>query len=119
MAEVTVYHNPQCNSSNNALALLKELGVDHDVVLYLKTPPDRETLTRIVAGLEDPVEDLVRKDSRFEKLGLNAEDYVGNPEAVIGILTKEKALMQRPLIVKDGRAVIGRPKTRIPDFVAR
>jgi arsenate reductase len=117
MAEVTVYHNPQCNSSNNALALLKELDVDHDVVLYLKTPPDRETLTRIVAGLQDPVEDLVRKDARFEKLGLDPADYVGNPDAVIDLLSREKALMQRPLIVKDGRALIGRPKTRIPDFV--
>ena len=70
MADVTVYHNPNCGSSKNALALLDELGVDYEVVLYLKTPPDRATLTKIVAGLDGPDEDLVRKDNRFEQLGL-------------------------------------------------
>jgi arsenate reductase len=118
MADVTVYHNPNCGSSKNALALLDELGVDYDVVLYLKTPPDRGTLEQIVSGLEGPVEDLVRKDGRFEKLGLDPADYVGKPEAVVDLLSREKALMQRPLLVKDGRAIIGRPKERIPPFLA-
>src|SRR3954447_6214664 len=118
MADVTVYHNPNCGSSKNALALLDELGVDYEVVLYLKTPPARPTLERIVAGLDGPVEDLVRKDSRFEKLGLDPESYVGRPEAVVELLSREKALMQRPLLVRGDKAVIGRPKERIPDFVA-
>jgi arsenate reductase len=98
--------------------VLQELGVDHEVVQYLKTPPDRDELTRLVAILEDPVEDLVRKDSRFEKLGLDPGDYVGNPEAVIELLSREKALMQRPVLVKGDRAIIGRPKSRIAHFVA-
>src|SRR4051812_14885825 len=118
MADVTVYHNPNCGSSKNTLALLDELGVDYEVVLYLKTPPDRSTLTKIVAGLDGPVEDLVRKDNRFEQLGLDPADYVGRPDAVIDLLTKEKALMQRPLLVRGDRAIIGRPKDRIPTFVA-
>jgi arsenate reductase len=118
MADVTVYHNPNCGSSKNALALLDELGVDYEVVLYLKTPPDRVTLERIVAGLDGPVEDLVRKDNRFEKLGLDPDTYVGRPEAVVELLTIEKALMQRPLLVRGDRAIIGRPKERIPGFVA-
>jgi arsenate reductase-like glutaredoxin family protein len=82
-----VYHNPNCGSSKNALALLDELGVDYEVVLYLKTPPDRATLERIVAGLCGPVEELVRKDSRFEKLGLDPDTYVGKPDAVVELLT--------------------------------
>ena len=118
MADVTVYHNPNCGSSKNALALLDELGVDYEVVLYLKTPPDRAALERIVAGLDGPVEDLVRKDSRFEKLGLDPDAYVGRPEAVVDLLNREKALMQRPLLVRGDKAIIGRPKDRIPDFVA-
>lgn len=91
--------------------------MDHDVVLYMKEPPDRATLQRIVAGLEDPVEDLVRKDSRFKKLGLDPDDYVGNPEAVVDLLVEQKALLQRPVIVKGGRAIIGRPKSRIAEFL--
>ena len=100
------------------MAVAEELGVDHDVVLYMKEPPDRETLTAIAAGLEDPVEDLVRKDSRFKKLELNAEDYVGNAEAVIDLLAEQKALLQRPIVVKGKKAIVGRPKSRIADFLA-
>ena len=92
--------------------------MDHDVVLYMKEPPDRATLEKIVAGLEDPVEDLVRKDSQFKKLELNADDYVGNPEAVIELLSERKALLQRPVVVRGDKAIIGRPKDRIADFLA-
>jgi len=99
------------------LAVAEELGVDHDVVLYMKEPPDRAMLERIVAGLEDPVEDLVRKDSRFKKLELDPDDYVGNPEAVIDLLVEQKALLQRPVIVKGKKAIIGRPKSRIAEFL--
>ena len=91
--------------------------MDHDVVLYMKEPPDRTTLEKIVAGLEDPVEDLVRKDSRFKKLELDPDDYVGNPEAVIDLLVEQKALLQRPVIVKGRKAIIGRPKSRITEFL--
>lgn len=97
--------------------MLQELGVEADVVLYLKNPPDRATLERIVAGLADPPEDLVRKDARFQKLGLDPTTYVGNPAAVVDLLVAEKALMQRPLLVKGDRAIIGRPKDRIAPFV--
>ncbi|MGB0153455.1 MAG: arsenate reductase family protein [Verrucomicrobiales bacterium] len=102
----------------NALAVAEELGVKHDVVLYIKEPPGREELETILSGLEDPVEDLVRKDSKFKKLELNPDDFVDNPEAVIEILIKHKQLLQRPLLVKDGKAIIGRPKQRIYDFLS-
>ena len=93
------------------------MGVDHDVVLYMKEPPDQKTLEAIVAGLEDPVEDLVRKDSQFKKLGLDPDDYVGNPDAVIALLSERKALLQRPIVVKGKKAIIGRPKARIREFI--
>ena len=91
--------------------------MDHEVVLYIKTPPGKEELEAIVNGLEDPVEDLVRKDSKFKKLELNPDDFVNNPEAVVEILVKHKQLLQRPVLVKDGKAIIGRPKQRIIDFL--
>ncbi len=94
------------------------MGVDHDVVLYMKEPPDRATLEKIVAGLEDPVEDLVRKDSRFKKLELNPDDYVDKPDAVIDLLVDQKALLQRPVVVKGRKAIIGRPKDRVADFLS-
>ena len=100
------------------MAVAEDLGVEHDVVLYMKEPPDRATLEKIVAGLEDPVEDLVRKDSKFKKLELNPDDYVGNAEAVIDLLVEQKALMQRPVVVKGKKAIIGRPKGRIAEFLS-
>ena len=91
--------------------------MEHEVILYIKTPPGREELEKIVAGLEDPVEDLVRKDSLFKKHDYNPDDYVGNAEAVVEILLKHKQLLQRPLIVKGKKALIGRPKARIGEFL--
>ena len=93
------------------------MGIGVDTVLYMQDPPDEATLRRIVAGLEDPVEDLVRKDSKFKKLELNPDDYVGNPDAVVEILVKHKQLLQRPVVVKGAKAIIGRPKARIGEFL--
>ena len=79
--------------------------------------PDRATLEGLVAMIEDPVEDLVRKDSRFKKLGLSPDDYVGNAKAVVDILEKHGDLLQRPVIVRGKRAIIGRPRDRVPVFL--
>ena len=100
------------------MAVAEELGVDHEVVVYIKTPPDEATLSHIVKVLEDPVEDLVRKDSKFKKLELNPDDYVDNPKAVVDILVKHKQLLQRPILVTKNKAIIGRPKQRIIDFLS-
>lgn len=88
------------------------------MVLYIKNPPEREELQSIVDALEDPVEDLVRKDSIFKTKELNPDDYVGNPEAVVEILLKHKQLLQRPVLLRGKKAVIGRPKQRIIDFLS-
>lgn len=64
------------------------------------------------------MEDLVRKDSKFKKLELDPEDFVGNPKAVVDILVKHKQLLQRPVLVKGNKAVIGRPKAKIVDFLS-
>lgn len=100
------------------------MGIEVDVVLYMKEPPDKELLKRITKGLEDPVEDLVRKDSKFKKMELVADDYVDNSGAVVELLSEQKALLQRPLVVKGEingsgplKAIIGRPKDRIADFI--
>lgn len=84
----------------------------------MKDPPDRKMLKKIVDGLDGPVEDLVRKDSVFKKLNLNADDYVGNPDAVVDILVEKKALLQRPVVLKGNKAVIGRPKTKVADLIS-
>ena len=105
------------------MAVATDAGADIDVVLYMSERPDRDTLTGIIERLEDPVENLVRKDSQFSKLGLDPEDYVGNPDAVVDVLLRYPRLMQRPVLVRGDRAIIGRPlgdakaKDRLADFL--
>jgi len=112
MADVTIYHNVHCNSSCNAVGIADELGVDFETVLYLKTPPDEATLRQIIAKLEDPVTDLVRRDSLWAKLGLTDAD-VETEDQVVKVLLEHKQLMQRPVLVTNDKAIIGRPKERV------
>lgn len=98
------------------MSIAEELGVDAEIVVYQKTPPDRAALESLVAKLVGPVADLVRKDSQFAKLGLNADDYT-TPEAVVELLLKHKMLMQRPVVVRGKTAIIGRPKERIRELL--
>jgi arsenate reductase len=70
-----------------------------------------------VAGLEAPVADLVRKDSQFAKLGLDEADYT-EPDPVIDLLVAKPRLLQRPIVVRDGKAIIGRPKDRVRAFLS-
>lgn len=97
-----------------------EAGVDVDIVKYMLKAerPDRETLESIVAKLEDPVEDLVRKDAQFKKLDLDADVLVGDAGAVVDLLVDHPQLLQRPVLVKGDRAIIGRPKDRVPEFLS-
>ena len=81
-------------------------------MLYLKDKPPRETLEHVVSILEDPVADLVRKDSQFKKLGLDEADYV-EAGPVIDLLVAKPRLLQRPIVVRGDKAIIGRPKDRI------
>ena len=94
-----------------------ELGVDAEIILYQKTPPGRDELTWLVTHLEDPPADLVRKDSLFKKLGLDEADF-RTPEAVVEIIAKHKMLMQRPVVVRGERAIIGRPKERVRELLS-
>jgi len=88
------------------------LGVDANVVLYIKTPPDAETLWSIIAKLEDPATDLVRRDSLWRKLGLSEDDALTDAQ-VVDLLVRHKQLLQRPVVVTAKKAIIGRPKERV------
>lgn len=98
------------------MSIAQELGVDAEVVLYIKTPPDAATLRAIIAKLEDPVTDLVRRDSLWKKLGLTDAD-VATADQVVAVLVKHKQLLQRPIVVTPKRAIIGRPKERVRELL--
>ena len=112
MERVTIYHNPNCKHSRGAMEILDSRQVEHETIEYLKTPPDRATLEKVMGMLSDPPSELVRDDKRFKELGLKLEDYQ-TKGAVIDLLLKYPELMQRPIIIKGGRAVIARPPEKL------
>jgi arsenate reductase len=97
--------------------IAEELGVDANVVLYIKDPPTAETLRDIIAKLEDPATDLVRRDSMFKKLGLSDDD-VATDDQIVDLLVKHKQLLQRPVLVTADKAIIGRPKSRVTELLS-
>jgi arsenate reductase len=111
-----VYHNPVCSKSRGALEILGERGVDVDVVEYLKAPPTRADLERIVDAVPDPPATLVRKDKRFGELGLVADDYQ-TKEQVVALLLEHPELMERPVVFRGERAVIARPSEKVLELL--
>jgi arsenate reductase len=117
MSSVTIYHNPNCNSSSNAVSIAEELGVDAEIVVYRKDPPDAARLREIIAKLEDPPTELVRRDALFDKLGLTDAD-VATVDQIVDVIVDNKMIMQRPLLVTADKAIIGRPKERVRELLS-
>lgn len=108
---VTIYHNPRCGKSRSALALLRERGIEPTIVDYLKTPPTRDELRALVAKLGIAPEQLVRKGEDVYK-----EKFKGRTltdEQWLDALAAYPILIERPIVVKGNRAVIGRPPERV------
>jgi arsenate reductase len=98
------------------MEILAERGLDADVTEYLKAPPDRVTLERIVSLIDDDPSALVRHDKRFKELGLAATDYM-TPAAVVDLLLAHPELMERPVVIVGDRAVIARPPEKLLDLL--
>jgi arsenate reductase len=96
--------------------IAEELGVEVDIVKYIKDPPDAAALRAVIAKLEDDPTELVRRDSMWKKLGLTDDD-VATVDQVVEVLVKHKQLLQRPVVVTADTAIIGRPKERVAELL--
>jgi arsenate reductase (glutaredoxin) len=112
MAEIVVYHNPNCGTSRGVLEILSAAGVDVDVVQYLKTPLSKAQLETIVDAIDVEPGELVRDDNRFKELGLDQGDYI-TKAAVVKLLLAHPELMQRPVVIKGKTVILARPKDKI------
>jgi arsenate reductase (glutaredoxin) len=101
----------------NAVRIAEELGVDIEIVNYIKDPPDADTLRDIIAKLEDEPTALVRRDSMWKKLGLTDAD-AATDDQIVALLVRHKQLLQRPVVVTADRAIIGRPKERVTELLS-
>jgi arsenate reductase len=117
MSDVTILHNQRCSTSRAAMERIDEAGCDADVVDYLRHPLDAAALGELLDKLEDAPTDLVRRDAYFTEVGLGDDD-VQTREQVIAVLVEHPRLMQRPVLVRGDRAIIGRPKERVAAFLA-
>lgn len=120
---VTLFHNPNCSTSRAALAELDAATVEFETIEYLKTPLERADLERIIAKLDvDRPSDLVRRDKFFTEVVIGDGGFdpetLNDPAAVIDLLLIHPRLLQRPIIESETRAFIGRPKDRVPAFLA-
>ena len=116
MADFTIYHNPGCSKSRGALEILRERGIDAEVIEYLAAPPSRAALERCIALLPDSPAELVRRDKRFRELGLDESAFTSAAE-VVELLLEHPELMQRPIVIRGDRAVIARPSERVAELL--
>jgi arsenate reductase len=115
--DLTIMHNNRCSTSRAAMERIDEAHLQAEVVDYLRDPLDATALGALLDKLEDAPGDLVRRDPHFTELGLTDAD-VATREQVIAVLAEHPRLMQRPVLVKGDRAIIGRPKERVAAFLA-
>ncbi len=109
---IAILHNPRCSKSRQALQLLKDKGIEPEVVEYLKTPPDASELGRILDLLGLAPRDLMRrKEPVYKELGL--DDPALGRAALIAAMTENPILIERPVVLADGKAVLGRPPENV------
>ncbi len=109
---VTLYHNPRCSKSRDALSLLRDNGVEPDVVLYLETPPNAKALKALLATLGISARDLLRKNEDVYK-ELNLGDEKLSEAALIKAMVENPKLIERPIAINGDKAVVGRPPENV------
>jgi arsenate reductase (glutaredoxin) len=103
---VTMYHNPRCNTSRRTLALLREKGVEPNIIEYLKTPYTTEQLKKLLGQLKMPAKKLVRK-KEAAAAGIDPEAL--SEEALIEAMARNPIIVERPIVVSGRKAALGRP----------
>ena len=111
MSDVEVWHNPRCSKSRAALELVKSRGVEPRVVLYLDEPPDAGRLEDVLRLLGLEPRELMRKgEAPYRELGLDAPSL--DRAALVRALAEYPILIERPIVIANGRAVVARPPER-------
>lgn len=111
MSDFKIYHNPRCSKSRATLALLEEHGVSPEIVLYLDTGPDSDELSGLLGKLSMNASDLVRRgEDAYKECGLSKNS---TEQDIIAAMSEHPKLIERPIVVKGDRAVLGRPPENV------
>ena len=113
---VTIYHNPKCSKSRQTLELLKQNGITPTIIEYLKTPPTAEALKAILVQLGFSPRDLMRKkEAVYAECGLDDPSLSDN--ALINFMVKHPILIERPIVLANGKAALGRPPEQVLEIL--
>lgn len=113
---IEIYHNPRCSKSRQTLELIREKGVEPEIREYLKTPPDRKTLERILNMLGLEPRDLMRKKEReYKELGLDDPNLTRSD--LIQAMIDHPKLIERPIVISGDKAALGRPPESVLDIL--
>ena len=115
MQDIQIWHNPRCSKSRNALNLLEEKGIEPKVVKYLEETPSKEEIINVLKMLGISAKELLRKGEEAYK-SLNLKDET-NEDKVIEAMLNHPKLIERPVIIKDGKAVIARPIENLEELL--
>ena len=116
MNQVTIYHNPACGTSRNVLAMIRNSGEEPVVIEYLKTPPDRVTLTALITAMGVPVRAVLReKGAPYAELGL--DDPKWSDEQLIGFMLQHPILINRPIVVTPLGTMLCPPSEAVLDIL--
>lgn len=116
MTTTRIYHNPQCGTSRNVLALIRHAGIEPEIVEYLRTPPDRATLLALLSSLQmTPRQLLRRKGTPFEALGL--DDATLTDDALIEAMLAHPILIERPIVVSSKGTRLCRPSETVLELL--
>lgn len=117
MTAVTIYHNPQCATSRNVLGLIRNTGVEPEIIEYLRTPPTRERLQQLLAQMQIPVRALLRrKGTPYEALGL--DDATLSDDALLDAMLAHPILINRPIVVSPLGTRLCRPSETVLDLLS-
>jgi arsenate reductase len=115
MSAITIYHNPKCGTSRNVLQALRDGGTEPTVIEYLKTPPDRTTLEKLIAAMGVPVRDAIRsKEGLYKELGL--DDPSLSDGQLIDAMLAHPILINRPIVVAPKGTMLVRPSERLAEI---
>lgn len=115
---ITIYHNPNCGTSRNTLAMIREAGEEPQIIEYLKTPPSRDELVDLIKRMGISTRDLLRqKGTPYDELGLGEDRW--SDDELVDFMMEHPVLINRPIVVTDKGVRLCRPSEQVTDLLPK